>query len=121
MANTTFKVEPGSHAIIMTSTFDAPRELVFRAFTDPKLIAQWWGPRQYKTIVDKMEVRPGGQWRFLHSGEEGEFGFRGVYHDITAPERIVQTFEFEGVPGHAALETARFEELEGGKTRVTTT
>jgi uncharacterized protein YndB with AHSA1/START domain len=116
---TEFVIEPGKQEIVMKRVFDAPRELVFKAYTDPKLIEQWWGPRRYSTIVDKLEARPGGIWRFINRASDGtEYGFHGVIHEVVAPERIVQTFEFEGVPGHVALETATFEDL-GGRTRVT--
>ena len=110
--------EPGMHSIVMTREFNAPRDLVFKAFTDPKLIPQWWGPSQYSTLVDKMEVKKGGIWRYVQRGADGnEYGFNGVYHEITSPERIVFTFEFEGMPGHVLLETVTFEER-GGKTMM---
>ena len=115
--------EPGKQEVVITREFDAPRELVFKAVTDPKLIPQWWGPRYLSTEVDKMDVRPGGQWRFINRNAEGnEFGFHGVYHEILAPERIIDTFEFEGLPetGHVALETMKLEELSGGRTRLIT-
>jgi len=112
-------VEPGKQEVKMTRVFDAPRELVFRAHTDPKAIPRWWGQRNSKTTVDKMEVRDGGRWRFVERGSDGQaHGFHGVYHAIVAPERIVQTFEFEGVPGHVLLETLDFEER-GGVTTLT--
>src|SRR5579864_7481496 len=104
----------------MTSTtvLDAPRELVFRAYTDPKLFARWWGPRRYENEIFKFDSRPGGEWRVVQRGKDGsEFGFHGVNHDVVAPERICQTFEFEGFPGHVALQTATFEAL-GNKTRI---
>jgi uncharacterized protein YndB with AHSA1/START domain len=111
--------EPGKQEIHMTRSFDAPRELVFKAHTDPKLISQWWGRVNSTTTVDKMEVRKGGRWRFVEREPGGnEFGFHGVYHAIVSPERIVQTFEFEGLPGHVLLQTATFEEHDG-KTRLT--
>ncbi|MQA88115.1 MAG: ATPase [Streptosporangiales bacterium] len=117
MGETEFVIEPGRQDIVMTHVFDAPRDVVFKAITDPNLIPRWWGPRQYETIVDHAEVRPGGRWRFLNRDAEGnEYGFHGVYHDIVAPEQVVQTFEFEGMPGHVSLETATFEEV-GGKTK----
>jgi uncharacterized protein YndB with AHSA1/START domain len=101
--------------------FDAPRDQVFAAFTDPKLIPEWWGPRGGTTVVDKMDVRAGGSWRFvISSPDHGENAFRGTYREVTAPERIVQTFEWEGMPGHVAVETAEFEDL-GDRTKVTTT
>lgn len=113
------KAEPGKQEVVITRDFDAPRELVFKAFTDPKSIPQWWGPRAYATIVDKMEVRAGGLWRFINRDTAGnEYGFHGVYHSIEAPERLVYTFEFEGTPGHVLLETVTFEEQDG-KTKIT--
>ncbi len=119
---TTITAEPGKQEILITREFDAPRELVFKAFTDPNLLPQWWGPRYLSTIVDKMDVRPGGQWRFINRDAEGnEFAFHGVYHQVLAPERIIDTFEFEGLPetGHVTLETLKLEELPGGRTRFT--
>ena len=117
---TELTVEPGKQEIVITRTFNAPRELVYRAYTDPDLIPRWWGPREYETVVDKLDPRPGGVWRFLNRGADGtEYGFHGVIHDAS-PEQIVQTFEFEGAPGHVALDTAVFEDL-GGRTKVTAT
>ena len=114
-------VNPGSLEIVTKMTFNAPRELIFKAYTDPDLIRQWYGPRFLTTEVDKLDARPGGQWRFLNRDPEGNvYAFHGVYHDVVAPERLVQTFEYEGMPGHVVLETAVFEDLGGGKTRVET-
>lgn len=115
MAETEVIVEPGRHDIVVRRVFDAPRDVVFKAFTDPNLIPQWWGPRQYETIVDHADVRPGGSWRFLNRDGGEEYAFHGVYHAV-GPDQVVQTFEFEGVPGHVALETATFEETADGKT-----
>ena len=110
-----FRIEPGKQEIVMTRTFDAPRDLVFRTMTDPGLIPRWWGPRRLTTTVDEMEVRPGGKWRYVqHDPEGGEYSFHGVYHDITAPERLVFTFEYEGEPGHVLLETVTLEDVDGG-------
>jgi len=117
-AKTEYVIEPGKQELMITRVFDAPRELVFKAFTDPKLVSQWLGPREYSTTVEKMEARPGGSWRFIQRNEKGdEFAFHGVHHDVVAPERIVATFEFEGVPGHVLLQTVTFEPL-GQKTRL---
>jgi uncharacterized protein YndB with AHSA1/START domain len=111
--------KPGTQEIIMTRIFNAPRELVFKAVTDPALVPNWWGPKDYTTIVDKMDVKPGGVWRFVQRSADGsEYGFYGVFHAINAPERFVQTFEFEGMPGHVLLETMTFEELPDGKTKL---
>ena len=90
---------------------------------DPKLIPEWWGPSYLSTEVDRMDVKPGGQWRFINRDAEGHaYAFHGVYHDISAPERVIDTFEFEGLPepGHVTLETMKLEELPGGRTRLTT-
>lgn len=119
MSRTHYTIEPGKQDIVMTRLFDAPRELVFKACTDPNLVPKWWGPRDLSTTIDQMDVRRGGVWRFVQRDNAGNvFAFHGVYHDVNAPERTVQTFEFEGVPGHVALETATFEEFEG-KTKLT--
>ncbi len=111
--------ERGKQEVIITRIFDAPRNLVFKAYTDRDLVSQWLGPRRFTTIVDKMDVRPGGIWRFINRDAGGnEYAFHGVLHDVVAPERIVRTFEFEGTPGHVSLETLTLEEI-GGKTKVT--
>ena len=120
---TTITAEPGKQEIVITREFDAPRELVFKVVADPELLPQWWGPRYLSTIVDKMDVRPGGQWRFLNRDAQGnEYAFHGVYHEVLAPEQIIDTFEFEGLPetGHVTLETLRLVELPGGRTRLIT-
>jgi len=121
MAETTFVADPKTQDIVVTREFEAPRELVFKVLTDPTLIPQWWGPRQYTTTVDKMDVRPGGRWRFVQQdGSGNEYAFHGVYHAVVPPERIVQTFEFEGATDHVAMETLTLEEV-GGRTRMTVT
>jgi uncharacterized protein YndB with AHSA1/START domain len=115
---TEYTIEPGKQEIISTVVIDAPRELVFKAYTDPKLFGRWWGPKEYENKIEKFDIRQGGEWRVVQRTKDGnEYPFRGVTHDVTAPERICQTFEFEGVPGHVALQTATFEAL-GNKTRI---
>lgn len=119
---TRVKVEPGKQELFITREFDAPRELVFKAFTDPDLLVKWMGPRQLHTRIDRFEPASGGSWRFVQTDKDGnEFGFHGVCHEQTAPERIIRTFEFEGLPekGHVALETVRLEVLPGQRTKVT--
>lgn len=119
MGKMTLMAEPGNHEIRMTREFDSPRDLVFKAFTDPSLVAQWWGPQKYTTVVDKMDVKPGGMWRYVQRGADGsEHGFFGVYHAITPPERLIYTIEFEGLPGHVGLETITFEERDGKTTML---
>jgi uncharacterized protein YndB with AHSA1/START domain len=119
VAGSTRLTTPSDREIVTERVFDAPRERVFGAFTDPELISQWWGPRGVTTVVDVMDVRPGGAWRFVCRNPDGsEEGFRGSYREVTPPERVVQTFEWEGMPGHVIVETATFEDL-GGRTKVT--
>jgi uncharacterized protein YndB with AHSA1/START domain len=109
---------PSEREIRVERFFEAPRERVFATFTAPELIPQWWGPRSTTTVVDQMDVRPGGAWRFLVQSDDGDTAFRGIYREIAAPERIVQTFEWEGLPGHVSIETASFEDL-GERTKLT--
>jgi uncharacterized protein YndB with AHSA1/START domain len=110
---------PSDREILITREFAGPRDVVFKAMTDPKLIPQWWGPRGHTTIVDKMDVRPGGAWRFITREPDGrESAFRGEYREVAAPERIVQTFEWEPMAGHISVETATFTERDG-KTLLT--
>ncbi|MDQ6900890.1 MAG: SRPBCC family protein [Candidatus Dormibacteraeota bacterium] len=120
MTSTEFIVQPGTQEVVVTRVFDSPREVVFKTITDPNLIPRWWGPRNQTTIVDKMDLRPGGVWRFIGRESDGsEYAFHGVYHAIVPPERIVNTFEFEGMPGHVLMETVTLEDIDG-KTRMTT-
>ena len=119
---TKITAEPGKQEIVITREFDAPRELVFKAFTHPELLVQWLGPRGLTMKLETFEPRNGGSWRYIHTDQDGnEYGFRGVIHEVAAPERMIQTFEFEGLPekGHVTLETARFEALSGDRTKVT--
>jgi uncharacterized protein YndB with AHSA1/START domain len=112
---------PSDREIHIKREFDAPRDRVFAVYTDPALVPEWWGPRETTTIVDVMDVRAGGSWRFVARERDGsETAFRGTYREVTPPERIVQTFEWEGMPGHISVETAVFEDL-GDRTKVTTT
>ncbi|MCK6624258.1 MAG: SRPBCC family protein [Anaerolineae bacterium] len=119
---TSIIAEPGKQEMVITREFDAPRELVFKAFTDPGLYVQWLGPRDLTMTLETFEPKSGGSWRYIHRDKEGNaYAFHGVNHEVTAPERIIGTFEFEGLPepGHVTLETARFETLPGGRTRLT--
>jgi uncharacterized protein YndB with AHSA1/START domain len=110
--------ERGKQEVIITRVFDAPRDLVFKANTDRNLIPQWWGPRRFTTMIDKMDARAGGLWRFVQRDAAGnEYAFHGVYHEVRSPERIVDTFEFEGMPGNVSLETCTLEDI-GGKTKM---
>jgi uncharacterized protein YndB with AHSA1/START domain len=114
MADLQVVADPGTHQIVITRSFDAPRELVYKAFTDPDAVRRWWGVGDEETVVDQLEARAGGRWRFVQRSQDGsEHGFHGVYHEASAPERLVYTFEWEGMPGHVLLETITFEEQDG--------
>lgn len=113
--------EPGKQEVIVTREFDAPRDLVFKAHTNPKLYCQWLGPRGYEMVLETFEPYSGGRYRYIHKDSNGnEFAFHGVFHEISE-ERMIQTFEFEGLPepGHVTLDTMRLEALPGNRTRVT--
>ena len=113
-------VDREERVITMSRIFDAPRELVWKVCTDPELVPQWWGPRNVTTIVDRMEVKVGGVWRYIHKDAEGnEYAFNGIYKEVEPPERLTYTFEFEPMAGHIALETILFEELSDGQTKIT--
>ena len=117
MSELQITAEPGVPQVLTSREVDAPRDLVFRAFTDPELLAQWLGPRKYTMTVDRYDLRDGGTWRYVHTDEAGNaYGFRGVFHGDPSPEGIVQTFEFEGAPGHVSLDTVTFEEHDGRTT-----
>jgi uncharacterized protein YndB with AHSA1/START domain len=114
--------EPGKQELFVIREFDAPRELVFRAHTDPDIYARWLGPHGLTTTFETFEPASGGRWRFIQKDQDAnEFAFHGVNHEVLAPERIIGTFEFDGLPeaGHVLLETVRFEALPGGRTRLT--
>lgn len=101
--------------ITMQRSLKAPRELVYRAMTDPDLIPKWWGQRSTTTVVDKFDARVGGDWRFIQKGENGEeYAFRGTFLELDPPSKIVQTFEFEPMPGHVVTDSMTLTEIEGG-------
>jgi uncharacterized protein YndB with AHSA1/START domain len=110
---------PADREVRIERVFDAPRELVWRAFTEPALMAQWWG-RGHKLDIERMEVKRGGHWRFVEHTPDGPQGFEGRYREVTPPERIVHTFEWDGMPGHVAVNSTTFEDLGDGRTKVVT-
>ncbi len=106
--------ESGKQEIIITRIFNAPVKHVFETATNPNLIPEWWGPKRLDTTVEMFDLKTGGIWRYVQQDNKGKaYGFHGVYHEIVPNERIVQTFEFEGMPGHVVLETSTFEDLNG--------
>ncbi len=119
---TIFNADPGKQEIFISREFDAPRDIVFKAFTDPKLFVQWLGPRDLSLKLEKFEPRNGGMWRYVHTDKNGKnFAFHGVYHEVLSPERIIQTFEYEGLSeaGHVILDIAKFEALPTETTKLT--
>jgi uncharacterized protein YndB with AHSA1/START domain len=114
MSNTQITAEPGIPQIIIEREFDAPRDLVFRAYTDPELVVQWLGPRDLTMKIEEYDVRDGGKWRYISTDADGnDYGFHGVFHGTPSPEGTVQTFEFEGMPGHVAMDTLTLVERDG--------
>jgi uncharacterized protein YndB with AHSA1/START domain len=118
-ANATIST-PADREVRIERVFDAPVERVWQAFTDPELLAQWWG-RGNKLVIERMEVERGGHWRFVEHSPDGVHGFEGRYREVTPRERLVQTFEWDGMPGYVAVDTAVFEDLGDGRTKVVTT
>jgi uncharacterized protein YndB with AHSA1/START domain len=108
---------PTDREVRIERVFDAPRSKVWKAMTDPKLVAQWWG-RGNKLVIEKFEPVRGGHWRFVEHAEGQQHGFEGRFREVTPEERVIQTFEWDGMPGHTVLETLTLEDLGDGRTRV---
>jgi len=121
MANkTVVTAEPGKQELFITREFDAPRELVFRAHTDPELYVQWVGPNDLEMTVQKLDAKDGGTFEFTHKRGDHSYRFFGSYHEVMEPERIVGTFEFDGLPerGHVIMGKTTFEDLPNGRTKL---
>jgi uncharacterized protein YndB with AHSA1/START domain len=120
MTNVQISAPPGVPQIVTTVDFDAPRMLVFRAFMEPDLLAQWLGPRRVTMTIDEFDPRDGGRYRYTHHDPEGNtYTFHGVFHGDPSLEGAVQTFEYEGAPGHVSMDTLTLEERDG-RTHVRT-
>jgi uncharacterized protein YndB with AHSA1/START domain len=121
-ANTSAATESAERELIITRIFDAPRSLVFKVWTEPEHLVHWWGPQGFTMPSCRMDVRPGGAYRFcMRSPEGADHWLQGVYREIVEPERLVFTYAWEdaeGKPGHETLVTVTFAEL-GGKTKLT--
>jgi uncharacterized protein YndB with AHSA1/START domain len=116
---TVITAEPGVQELFITREFDAPRQLVYKAHTDPDLYVQWLGPRGYEMKLETFEPVSGGKYSYIHKDPEGnEYGFHGTFHEMS-PERMVQTFEFDGYPGHVSMDCMTLEELPGDRTKIT--
>jgi uncharacterized protein YndB with AHSA1/START domain len=113
--------DPDVPLVRITREFDAAREKVFRAHTDPALVARWLGPRRHEMRIDHYDCRTGGAYRYVHTSDGAEYGFYGSFHEVRPAELIVQTFTFEGVPDGVALERLVFEDLGDGRTRLSST
>lgn len=112
---------PTDREIHVERIFNAPREVVWRAMTDPALVAQWWG-RGHRLEIVRDEVERGGHWRYVEHTPDGEsHGFEGRYREVIPPERVVRTFEWDGMPGYVCIETARLEDMGDGRTRLVST
>jgi uncharacterized protein YndB with AHSA1/START domain len=111
---------PTDREIRVERIFDAPRDRVWRAFTEPELVAQWWG-RGNELVVERLELERGGHWRFVEHGPDGVHGFEGRFREVTPPERIEMTFEWDGMPGHVVIDTSTFEDLGDGRTKLVST
>ena len=110
---------PTEREIRIERVFEAPRERVWQAFTEPESVAQWWG-RGNRLDIERLEVRRSGHWRFVEHGPEGDSGFEGRFREVSPPDRLVQTFEWDGMPGYVAVNTAEFVDLGDGRTKVVT-
>ncbi|HEX6806603.1 MAG TPA: SRPBCC family protein [Gemmatimonadaceae bacterium] len=120
--NQTKVTTPAERQIRIERVFDAPRDRVWRAFTDPEQVAQWWGGDRGRLVIERMEVARGGHWRYVEHMPNGTSeGFEGRYRDVAPPERMVRTFEWDGMPGHVMVETMTLEDLGDGRTRLVTT
>lgn len=118
-AGTSILSLPSEREIRIERIFDAPRELVWRAMTEPDLVAQWWGRGNRLDIVS-LDVERGGHWRFVEHHGGGSDGFEGRFAEVDPPGRIVQTFEWDGMPGHVALNTTTLEAIGDDRTRLVT-
>jgi uncharacterized protein YndB with AHSA1/START domain len=118
---TEIHIDPKVPLVRITREFDAPPAKVFRAHADPELVARWNGPRGMEVHIDHLDCRTGGSYRYLHVRGDEEYGFRGSFHEVRPDELIVQTFTYEGMPDGVALEKLAFEDLGGGRTRLTAT
>jgi len=117
----TITAEPGMKEIFIIQEFDFDRELVFKAFTDPYLYAQWIGQKGLATKIELFEPRNGGSYRFLQKDKNGKVvAFHGVYHEVLTPVRIISTMEYEGLStkGHVELDTVKFDLLPGNRTKL---
>jgi uncharacterized protein YndB with AHSA1/START domain len=108
---------PSEREIRIERVVNAPRDRVWRAYTEPALVAQWWG-RGHRLVIERLELERGGHWRWIEHGPNGVYGFEGRYREVTPPTRFVRSFEWDGMPAHVAIETVILEDLGDGSTRI---
>ena len=116
----TLLTTPSEREIRVERIFNASRDRVWRAYTDPKLVARWWG-RGNHLVVERMEVERGGHWRYVEHGPDGVHGFEGRYREVTPEDRLVNTFEWDGMPGYVIIVTTDFEDLGDNRTKIVST
>lgn len=110
-----FSVPPGRPDLTLVRRFAAPPARVFEAHVDPAQIVRWWGPRRLTTEVVALEARPGGKWHFVQRGADGAtHSFFGFFHTVDPGAALVQTFEYEGAPGHVLVSRLEFRPDAGG-------
>jgi uncharacterized protein YndB with AHSA1/START domain len=110
---------PGNREAVATRVFDAPRALVWEACTNPEHVRQWYGTACMGVVSCEIDLRVGGRFRYVLRGPDGnDYAFSGVYREVDPPARVVNTWSFEAMPGHEAVETATFEEDEEGRTTM---
>lgn len=120
MGKNNLVVEREKLQFTMSRELNAPIEKVWKAYTDPEAVSKWWGQRSSETIVEEMDVRVGGKWRYIQREKDGtEYAFRGEYTEVEVPTKLTSTFEFEPMPGHISTDHAVFEALPDGRTKMT--
>ncbi len=111
---------PSEREFRLERTFHAKRERVWKAITEPELLAQWWG-RGNRVVIERFEFERGGHWRFVEHSAQGVHGFEGRYREIVPFERIVSSFEWDGMPAHVLIQTMTLEQLADGRTKLVST
>ena len=110
--------EPGTQSIAFSREFEASAARVFEAHTDADLVAQWTGPPGTTVTMREFDARTGGSWSYIVVGRERQWAFHGSFHEVSAPSRIVQTWEFDDEPGHPTIEVFTFVDLPEGRSRI---
>jgi uncharacterized protein YndB with AHSA1/START domain len=119
MGKNHLEVNRNQLSLTMSRVFDAPPEQVWRVYTDPAYLRRWWGLRENQTVIEKHDLRPGGEWRYVEVGPDGQKSvFYGTFQTVEPPITLVYTFEYEPWAGHVSTDHLTFEPVAGGKTRI---